>query len=228
MPHSSSDAVIDVLRVGCDGIRFRFAAQLHLPMFHPEGPPKQALPTLHGVWIQAATPPPNRTSESGVSSSWEQGIRVQDGSEAGRPFAAPTLDPAQDHRWKQQGVFCQKGIPALGEPDRDKIVLDQGLTVPFEWGREIPFRDEVDPMGFLSVRYPQPRTKVGEVTYVGVNYYGEYTLPWNQPLQPGTWVSISFDQFRPPNRTSADYITQVENRNLFAPESQAGGSSEAS
>ena len=215
MPHSSSDAIIDVLRIGCDGIRFRFAAQLHLPSFGRDRPPEQALTTLYGVWIQAASPPPDRTSDAGAI-PWEQGIWVGDGSQAGLPFTAPTLGPGQDNRWKQLGVSLDEDIAALGTPDPATIVLDQGLTVPFEWGREIAFRDEVDPLGFLSVRYPQP-TMTGPVTNVGVNYYGEYTLAWRRRLQPGDWVALSFDRFGPPERKSADFITQVEDRNLFAP-----------
>jgi hypothetical protein len=215
MPHSSSDAIIDVLRTGCDGIRFRFAAQLHLPSFGRTGPPKRAHTTLYRVWIQAASPPPDRTSTAGAT-PWEQGIRVQDGSQAGLPFTAPTLGPGQDNRWKQLGVFLDKNIAALGTPDSTTIVLDQGLTLSFEWGREIAFRDEVDPLGFLSVPYPQP-PMTGTVTNVGVNYYGEYTLAWRRRLQPGAWVALSFDRFRPPQRKSADFITQVEDRNLVAP-----------
>jgi hypothetical protein len=225
MPHSSSDAIIDVLRIGCDGIRFRFAAQLHLPSFGRDGPPEQALTTLYGVWIQAVSPPPQRTSAAGAT-PWEQGIRVRGGSQAGLPFTASTLGPGQDNRWKQLGVSLDENIAALGTPDPATIVLDQGLTVPFEWGREIAFRDEVDPLGFLSVRYSQP-PMTGPVTNVGVNYYGEYTLAWRWRLQPGAWVALSFDRFRPPERKSADFITQVEDRNLFAP-TQAAAPTQAS
>ncbi len=219
MPLASSDAVIDVLRVGRDGVRFRVAVELHLPMFHREGPPKEALPTRHDIWVQAASPPPTRDGDP-----WWDGVRVHDGTENGRPFKPTGLGPGQDDGWKRHGVFCLEGIPSLDEPGPGTVVLDQGLTVPFEWGRQIPFRREVDPRGFLSIPYPQPPVGEDGVNDVGVNYFCECTLRWRKRLTPGDWVAISFDRFTPPGRRSADYIAQVERCNLFEPPRQAGHS----
>jgi hypothetical protein len=207
----SSDAAIDVLRVCRDGIRFRFALELHVPRFHPEGPPGKALPTRY-QWIQAASPPPTRDG-----APWEDGIRINDGTREDRAFR-PT-DPGGDDAWRQYGVFCEEGAPSLDRPKPDTIVLHQRLAVPFEWARKIPFHQKgVRLKGFLSVPYPLELPDddvVDGVVYVGVNYFGEYTLAWTRPLKQGAWVAISFDDFHPPERGSADYIVQVENYWLF-------------
>jgi hypothetical protein len=74
----------------------------------------------------------------------------------------------------------------------------------------LAFTDEIDQRGFLSGSYPQPPVEAGRVTRVPVDFYGEYELRWSGTLPAGTWVAISFDRFWPPERSSAEYITQVE------------------
>jgi hypothetical protein len=207
-PQASKDGLIDVLRVGRDGVRFRFAAQLHLSEYGRTGPPATALPTLYQR-IQATSQPTR------VGGPWQDGIRVNDGTENGRPF---TLREGRslDDAWQRRGVFWLEGIPNLDLPEPDTIILDEQIELPFRWAMEVPIIDYVDPRGFLSIPYPQPE-QTDTITYVGVNYFGEYTLAWTRPLQPGDWVAISFDRFQPPDRSSADYLAQVEDVNLFAP-----------
>jgi hypothetical protein len=113
------------------------------------------------------------------------------------------------------GISWVEGIPSLDKPPPETVILDQALAVQFEWSREMKFNDEPDPLGFLSIPYPQPYDYDPKLTSVGVNYYGEYTLPWSKPLSPGAWVAISFERFENPERQSADFITQVQDCNLF-------------
>jgi hypothetical protein len=210
MSHSSSDAAIEVIKVGRDGIRFRFGAELHIPehpSWKPPRPPGEALPAQYDrFWITAASPPPTRGDKP-----WEWGLRVAD--PAVNP--PPPFDPTVNGEWQRHGITWVEGIPLLDKPPLDSIVLDQALHVPFEWGREMTFDKKPDQLGFLSVPYKQPYEYNPTYTAVGVNYYGEYTLPWRTPLSPGTWVAISFDRFEPPERVSADFITQVRDCNLF-------------
>jgi hypothetical protein len=217
MSRPSSDGLIDVLRVGRDGIRFRFAAQLHLPGYPNDHPPAAALPTLY-QWVQGASPPPAR-----AGNPWQDGIRVYDDTENGRAFALSSRGQSLDDAWQRRGVFWLEGIPNLDPPKPETIVLDEQLDVPFRWAMEVPITEDPDPRGFLSIPYPYPPLEqAGTITYVGVDYFGEYTLAWTRLLEPGEWVAISFDRFQPPDRPSADYLAQIEDVNLFAPTVSGG------
>ncbi|MGR6964341.1 hypothetical protein ACU610_07785 [Geodermatophilus sp. URMC 61] len=210
MSHSSSDAAIEVIKVGRDGIRFRFGAELHIPehpSWVPPRPPDEALPAQYDrFWVTATSPPPTRDGKP-----WEWGLMVADPGQD----PPPAFDPTVDGEWQRHGITWVDGIPLLDTPPLDSVILDQALHVPFEWGREMTFEEKPDPLGFLSVPYKQPYEYDPTYVSVGVNYYGEYTLPWRTPLAPGAWVAVSFDRFRPPERKSADFITQVRDCNLF-------------
>jgi hypothetical protein len=209
-----SDAAIEVLKVGRDGIRFRFGAELRLPgeKYEPPRPPSDALPVKR-FWVTAASPPPTR---DGLP--WESGLLLNDPTAQGAPTAFQPTGRSQGgtEKWQLYGVNWDEGILPLDEPPPGTIVLNQALLVPFEWEREMVVNRNPDPLGFLSIAYEQPDEKA-ESTSVGVNYYGEYTLPWSKRLNPGDWVAISFDRFTPPERKSADFITQVQPCNLFSP-----------
>lgn len=203
MPHASSDALIDVLRIGRNGIRLKFGVRVAtLPQGGSQKP-------LHAIYrrIQAASPPPTRDGRP-----WEVGIRVKGGTEDGQPLRVA----GGDDSWRRHGVFHLEGIPSLDQPTPDTIVLDRWLAVPGVQAHPttFAFTNEVDQRGFLSVSYPQPPVGDAGVTQVGVAYFEQYSLHWTGELSPGAWVAISFDRFWPPERYSADYIAQVEDRML--------------
>jgi hypothetical protein len=68
-----------------------------------------------------------------------------------------------------------------------------------------------DRLGFLSVPYPQPPP--GQVE---VNFKATLICEWKAspvPLEEDeekNWIAISFDQFTPPERSSADYLAQLQ------------------
>ena len=45
-----------------------------------------------------------------------------------------------------------------------------------------------------------------------VNYKTTLTCQWRTgpTLKEGDWIAISFDQFTPPERSSADYLAQIQ------------------
>jgi hypothetical protein len=222
MSQSSSDAAMEFVKVGRDGIRFCFGAELHLPEqpgqppYEPPRPPDDALPVQHDrFWVTAASPPPNR---DGLT--WEWGLLLNDpDADEPPPFRPTGAGSEESQKWRSWGITWVEGIPSLDKPAPETIILDQALPVPFEWEREMTFDDGPDPLGFLSVPYRQPYEYDPGLTSVGVNYFAEFTLPWSTPLPQGAWVAISFDRFWPPDRTSADFITQVDDCNLFHPRS---------
>lgn len=219
MSHSTKDAAIEVIRVGRDGIRFRFGAELHLPEgpddppYDPPRPPGESLQAEPSRWrITAASPPPTRDSQH-----WAWGLTLG----AGGGESPVAFDPVGvgGPDWRTVGIGWTEVIPALDEPAAETIVLDKELPLAFEWGREMTFRNEPDPLGFLSVWYRQPFEYEPPLTSVGVNFYGEFTLAWRRPLSPGDWVALSADGFKPADRDSADFITQVEDCNVLNPPS---------
>ena len=206
MPHAGQDAVFDFLQVCRNGIRLKFGVRVPT---HPQGPPEKRLRAIYRR-IQAAAPPPTRDGRP-----WELGIRVKDGTEDGQPLRVADGDDS----WKRRGVFHLEGIPSLDQPTPNTIVLDRWLAVPAVEAHPttFAFTNEVDQRGFLSVSYPQPPIGDAGVTQVGVAYFEQYTFDWTRELSPGAWVAISFERFWPPERDSADYIAQVEDRMLPPP-----------
>jgi hypothetical protein len=192
-----SDAVLDVKRVCRHGVRFRYGAQLDLPAYSRLRPVlggKKSLPTLYRL-IQAASPPPNRPDKPLDNRPWEYGFLVNNKE----PF-----DP-NGGNWTPEQVSAQAGIPSLGQPEPETIVLNKWFTLPAVPDRPFPMPLRKGPqLGFASVRYLQL-----EGDKVGVNYLGEYTCDWDRPLVAGNWVAISFDRFWPQERDSVDYIVQI-------------------
>jgi hypothetical protein len=194
MSHAGSDAVFDFRRVCPHDVWFTFGVRT-------PGPPQDAPPNrLRAMYmrIQVASPPPARVDKL----PWEFGIRVNDGTEDGRP-----LQVASDDSWKHAGVFHVTGIPSLDQPPPGDIVADEWLTVPAAKAT-MEFTDEVDPRGFLSASYPQPELD-GGVAQVPLDFYVEHHTRWPDPLPPQSWLAISFDRFWPPERESVEYIAQV-------------------
>ena len=198
MSHAGSDAVFDFLRVCRHDVLFVFGVR---PPTGAKGAPPKRPRALYSR-IQVASPPPGRVDRL----PWEYGIRIHDGTEDGRPFQA-----AGDDGWRRQGVFQVKGIPALDQPAPDTIVVDSWLRVPSAEGdpTTLTFTGEMDQRGFLSASYPQPGLGDGGEARVPVDYYLEQRIEWPRPLEPGSWLAISFDRFWPPERESVEYLAQV-------------------
>jgi hypothetical protein len=203
MPHAGADAVFDLLQVCRNGIRLKFGVRVTTL---PQGVSQKPLRAIYRR-IQAASPPSTRDGHP-----WEFGIRVNDGTKDGQPLRVADGDDS----WKRRGVFHLEGIPSLDQPTANTIVLDRWLVVPAAQAHPttFAFTNEVDQRGFLSVSYPQPPIGDDGVTPVSVAYFEQYTIDWTRELSPGAWVAISFDRFWPPERDSADYLAQVEDRIL--------------
>jgi hypothetical protein len=200
---ASSDAFMTVQHVCRDGIRFRLGLQ-----WRDLASPGKTLVARY-LRISAASQPPRRVG----GADWQDGIRVRDGTDDGRPFQATSND------WKRQGVFQLEGTPSLDQPEPGTIVLDRWLAVPavpaeHAAATAFTFTGRPNPRAFLSVPYPQPPIGANGVTEVPVCYADTFDLRWTRPLNAGAFVAISLDRFWPPERDSADYIAHVEDCDL--------------
>jgi hypothetical protein len=196
MPHAGSDAVFDFRRVCPHDVWFKFGVRT--PAQPKDAPPKR-LRALYAR-IQVASPPPARVDNL----PWEFGIRINDGTEDGRPLQVA----AGDDSWKQHGVFHVTGIPSLDQPAPGTMLADEWLTVPAAQAT-MEFTDAVDPRGFLSAAYPQPELDDSGVARVPVAFYVERHIQWPEPLPRNSWLAVSFDRFWPPERESVEYIARV-------------------
>ena len=205
----SSDAAVDILRVCRDGIRFQYYGQLQLPRYG-RSVPTAALPSLD-VWVQVATPPPNRVD----GAPWQQGMLRQDGE----PWRQDQLAIVArgGNGWQQHGVGWPYDTPALGRPPLENTILHQQISVPFGWMLDVrfPAEGEIDQVCFLSQPYEVGKEPLSG-RRVGVNYFGTFTLPWTREVDVDDWVAVSFERFAE-NRTSVDYIAPVTPGNLFTP-----------
>jgi hypothetical protein len=196
MSHGVGDAIFDSLQICRDGVRFIFGI---VPPTNPQASPGNRLRAIYRR-IQAASPPPDRVD----GSAWESGICVGDDRKNCRP-----LRPADgDDSWKRLGVYYIEDIASLDQPKPGAIVLDQWLTVAVKPTTR-PFSAK-DRLGFLSAFYPQPVMEGAGRTCVEVDYNATFDLKWSTPLEPGSWVAISFDRFWPPERESVEYIAQIQ------------------
>jgi hypothetical protein len=223
----TSDAALDLHRVCQHGVQFTYGIDLYLPGSGRQPPATTPAPRFQR--IQVAHPPPERASNVG-GRAWYDSIYVDLKDDQA------TLESAlRDGSWRWQDRFYlpdlfslyQEGIASLGVPADDTIILDKQFTIPFVHtlaapdGQAPAARPEMfmalgpplpkDRLGFLSVPYPQ--ASPGQVE---VNYKTKLTCQWKgSPLpQPEDdkkkWIAISFDQFTPPERSSADYLAQIQ------------------
>jgi hypothetical protein len=220
---ATSNAVFDLLRVCLHGIQFTYGIDLYLPGYGRKPPEKEPPPRFQR--IQVSHPPPARASNSGAP-AWDEDIYV------GPEVDALTLKAARaGGSWKPHDRFYlpdlfslyQEGIASLGVPAQDTIILDKLLTIPFVHSladgqspaaasamfMAIGPPSSKDRHGILSVPYPQPSP--GQVE---VNYKATLTCQWKtdlpRKLEKDEWIAISFDQFTPPERSSADYLAQLQ------------------
>ena len=211
MSRSSRDAAIDLISVCRDGIRFGIGTQLRLPRNDGEEPPAPPAEEPQGrpgrCRIVAASPPPTRAGQP-----WEFGVL------AGRQNVSAPFDPTsvrvQTREAWRQGVDWVRPIPDLDEPPDEAVVLAEDFDLTFDPTREMTFSEEPERLGFLSVPYKQPFDFRPPFHDVGVNFYGEFTRRWRRPLEPGTWVAMSLEDFAPPGRESADYLVQIQDCDL--------------
>ena len=222
----TSDAAFDLHRVCLHGIQFTYGIDLYLPGSGRK--PPDTAPQSRFQRIQVSRPPPPRASNGGA---WSDNVYVDPTNDNLTLTAALATEA-----WKQQDLFYlpglfslyQGGIASLGEPPANTIILDKLLTIPFVHTLAAPdgpapaARPEMfmaigppsskDRLGFLSVPYPQPPP--GQVE---VNFKATLTCQWKaDPVQKiekdeeKNWIAISFDQFTPPERSSADYLARIQ------------------
>jgi hypothetical protein len=220
----TSDAAFDLHRVCQHGIQFTYGIDLYLPGSGRQPPDSEPPPRFQR--IQVAHPPPDRASNVGRR-AWYDGIYVDPDPTDNQATLESALGGGD---WRGQDLFYlpdlfslyQEGIASLGVPAENTIVLDKQLTIPFVHTLAAPAgeaqaaRPEMfmalgpplpqDRLGFLSVPYPQ--ASPGQVE---VNYKATLTCRWKTgpELEVGDWIAVSFDQFTPPERSSADYIAQI-------------------
>jgi hypothetical protein len=221
----TSDAAFDLHRICLHGIQFTYGIDLYLPGYGRK--PPETTPPSRFQRIQVSRPPPARASNGGA---WSDNIYV-DPTDDDLTLEAALATGA----WKRQDLFYlpdlfslyQEGIASLGEPPANTIILDKLLTIPFVHTLAAPdgpapaARPEMfmaigppsseDRLGFLSVPYPQPPP--GQVE---VNFKATLTCEWKAspvPLEEDeekNWIAISFEQFTPPERSSADYLARIQ------------------
>lgn len=194
---STSNLGIEVLTAARDGVRLRLV--LHLD--EDDRPLQYPRPNLPQT-LQAASPPPPRVD----GRRWYEPIRDLDG----RPLFS---DEADRDAWKR-GVRFTDDVTPLAAPALDTIVLDQQVSLAFQWAREVSYALEGGhyPTGFISAPYHQPES--GQ--WIGADFYGEFELAWRHELDPDAWVAISFERFEP-GRESVEFLTKVTDAWLFRP-----------
>jgi hypothetical protein len=201
MGHGSSDAVLDLLKVTSNGLDYRLGAKLR----SATEPVPDSAPT-RVFQVQIAAPPPSRTD----GSDWFAGLRVEDGTENGRPF-----DPT-DPSWMQTAVFALQGISPLGQPDAATLVFDEPLSVDRvtdATAADASFtligsgERVIDGVNhFMSLHYPMLRSPdTGrEVRDVAATFYRKGRFDFDPPVSG--FVALSLDGFAPVARSSVEYI----------------------
>jgi hypothetical protein len=210
MGHPSSNAVMNFDRVWSGGLEYRIGLQFQLVGQPLSSSLRETLEPVRNIRLQVASPPPLRLD----GSRWYDGLRVTDGTEDGRPF-----DP-EDDSWRDLGVFApeKNGPPNLRQPEPHTLIFDDMITLPLVQASAQrrtattllrsgePVIGEAD--HFLSVYYETPTASGVRLTAAAVTYHTAGTLQFTG--RPGKWVVASLDEFKPDDRTSADYIAPVD------------------
>jgi hypothetical protein len=182
-----SDAAFELIGACVHSLRFALGAPVGYPdavaRFAEDNPP----PALFRR-VQAVSPPPTREGKP-----WWTGMTLD-----GKPF--------QPNVWNDRlaEVRHEDGIPSLDAADSDKVVLNQGVTMPRR--RETMYFPGPDRGRYLcSIFYwtgIPPNAEQGDAV---VEYYDEYRMDWDRTPEDG-WVAVSLDGFWPPERDSGDVI----------------------
>jgi hypothetical protein len=182
-----SDAGFSLHGACVHSLRFSFAAPLDYP-YAPAGiTDDNPAPALFRR-MQAASPPPARKG-----TPWQTGMTLD-----GRPFDPDgPLDRLAD-------VEHPEAADNLDTPDPDSIVLDWTFDIPRERHTVVMPGDD-DGKFLLAVPYWNPAKESGTTITKTVDYYATHRVDWaKKPTDD--WVAVSFDNFWPKERDSADLL----------------------
>ncbi|WP_133872044.1 hypothetical protein [Paractinoplanes brasiliensis] len=138
--------------------------------------------------MQAASPPPTRKG-----APWQTGLTLD-----GQPFDP---DGSCD---RLAEVEHPAGATNLDQPTPDTVVLDWTFDIRREQATiTMPGDDEGQYL--LSIPYWNPAAAAGTTVTQTVDYYATHRVEWTKaPLDD--WVAVSFDDFYPKDRDSADIL----------------------
>ncbi|MET0419027.1 MAG: hypothetical protein ABW022_23690 [Actinoplanes sp.] len=187
MGQPSRDAVFELHGACVHSLRFSFCA----PLDYPYAPAKVAddnPPPALFRRLQAASPPPTRKG-----APWQATMTLD-----GQPFD-PTgpLDRLAE-------VKNEEGADSLDAPEPETVVLDWYFDVPRN-RHTVAFPGEDEGRYLLSIPYWNPVTETGQTVTKEVDYFATHRVPWAKKPK-STWVALSFDNFWPTERDSADLL----------------------
>ncbi|MFC7534233.1 hypothetical protein [Actinoplanes sp. GCM10030250] len=183
-----SDAVFELHGACVHSLRFSFAAPVDYPYAPAEvavdGPP----PALFRR-VQAVSPPPTR-----VGAPWQSGMTLD-----GKPFdPSGPLDRLAE-------VENTEGTGNLDTPEPETVVLDWMFDVPRDEQHPVSIPGHDQGRYLLSVPYWNPAEVAGRAVTKTVDYFATHRVDWNGTPQ-SDWVAVSFDDFAPKDRDSADVL----------------------
>jgi hypothetical protein len=182
-----SDAAFELLGACVHSLRFGFGGPLDYPYaparLATENPP----PALFRRLV-AASPPPSR-----AGAPWQTGMTLD-----GRLF-----DPS-DRSAELDKVRYDEGTASLDAPDPAQIVLDRYFSVARQQ-QKVSFPGPDRGRYLLSIPYWSPIPPSAEDVVKEVEYYGIFRMDWSKRPE-SNWVAVSFGEFWPAERDSADVI----------------------
>jgi hypothetical protein len=185
MTVAASDAAFELHGACVHSLRFSFAAPLDYPYA-----PAQADPDNPALFrrMQAVSPPPLR-----LGAPWPTGLTLD-----GRPFnPAGPLDRLAD-------VEHPEGAANLDTPDPDTVILDWMFDVPRDQ-HTVTMPGDDEGKYLLSIPYWNPAEESGGTVTKTVDYFATHRVDWaKKPTDD--WVAVSFDNFWPKERDSADLL----------------------
>ncbi|MFC7534232.1 hypothetical protein [Actinoplanes sp. GCM10030250] len=181
-------------------MRFSFAA----PVDYPYAPAQVAVddpPPALFRRVQAVSPPPTRKG-----APWQSGMTLD-----GKPFdPAGPLDRLAE-------VQNTEGAGNLDTPAPDTVVLDWMFDVPRDEQHEVSIPGHDGDRYLLSVPYWNPATVAGRAVTKTVDYFATHRVDWSRTPE-SDWVAVSFDDFFPKDRDSADVLVPLGGCDEHCPE----------
>ncbi|WP_249998131.1 hypothetical protein [Actinoplanes sp. M2I2] len=183
----TSDAAFE-LHGACEhSLRFSFAAPVGYPYAPAEMADENPPPVLFRR-IQAASPPPTRQG-----APWHTGLTLD-----GKPFLPDGPTDRLAH------VQHPEGAANLDTPAPDTVILNWMFDIPRHQHTITAPGDDENKL-LLSIPYWNPAEATGQTITQTVDYYATHRVEWTQ--KPETdWVAVSFDDFFPKDRDSADIL----------------------
>jgi hypothetical protein len=185
MTVAGSDAGFSLHGACVHSLRFSFAAPLDYPYSPAEMAPDS--PALFRR-LQAASPPPARKGNP-----WQTGMTLD-----GEPF-----DPAAS-RDRLADVKHPEGADNLDTPDPDTVILDWMFDIPRE-RHTVTMPGDDDGKFLLSIPYWNPAEETGHDVTQTVEYHATHRIEWGK-APTDDWIAVSFDNFWPKERDSADLL----------------------